>query len=102
MVDIMSRPRCGLTLGTHMSIDGDELFLMASLQNQEAIAEIAEILEYRTMIVGAAYKEADVAIPTDMSAEIKLSNSRLLGSQNTTTTKTTTTKTICTLQQRGL
>ncbi|CAE8651586.1 unnamed protein product [Polarella glacialis] len=65
MVDIMSGPRCGLTLGTHVSIDGDELFLMVSLENQEAITEIAEISEYRTMIASAAYKEVDIAIPTD-------------------------------------
>mmetsp|Transcript_27546 Transcript_27546/g.44191 ORF Transcript_27546/g.44191 Transcript_27546/m.44191 type:complete len:741 (+) Transcript_27546:113-2335(+) len=65
MVDIMSGPLCGLTLGTHPSIDGDELFLMASLENPEAIEEIAEILEYRTLIASAAYKKAAVAIPTD-------------------------------------
>ncbi|CAE8627112.1 unnamed protein product, partial [Polarella glacialis] len=65
MVNIMIGWRCGLNLGTHVSIDGDELFLMVSLENDEAKKEIAEITEHRTTIASAAYKEVDIKMPTD-------------------------------------
>ncbi|CAE8638019.1 unnamed protein product, partial [Polarella glacialis] len=65
MVDIMSGPLCGLHLGTLKSIDGDEQFLMVSLQSEQAITEIAEISEHRTTIKSAAYDVVKIDMPTD-------------------------------------
>ncbi|CAE8651231.1 unnamed protein product [Polarella glacialis] len=76
MVYIMDGQLCGFTLGTHMSIDGDEVFLMVSLEIPEAIQEIAEIYEYRTLIDGAAYKKANVTIPTDKKHGINKDGTR--------------------------
>jgi hypothetical protein len=72
IVNILSGPKCGFELSTRQSIDEDELFLMVSLSNEEAKAQLADVMEVNVPLKVDLYKNTSAKtkdgapiIPTD-------------------------------------
>mmetsp|Transcript_34620 Transcript_34620/g.62776 ORF Transcript_34620/g.62776 Transcript_34620/m.62776 type:complete len:728 (-) Transcript_34620:116-2299(-) len=67
VVQIFAGPLCGFNLDELVSIDEDEMFLLLSLQNDEAIGELGEAEEFRAKLDAKKYPPG-IEVATDTLA----------------------------------
>jgi hypothetical protein len=65
LVDIFTSASCGFTLGTEVTVDKDEIFLLIKLDNLAAQESIANRQEIRMRINEEAYAEKEKKVPLD-------------------------------------
>jgi hypothetical protein len=72
IVEILAGPRCGFHLSTRTSVDKDEIFLMINLKSEDAMSQLADVMEVQVPLkidlynnTSAKNKDGTPIIPTE-------------------------------------